>query len=68
VSWIRRPSKTTGLLQQLIREELEIDHSRPNCLRLMKEAAWSYRTLRKSAAEPIPTTGVDFGDFFSGMF
>lgn len=48
------PAWTTDLLQRFIREEFEIDYSRPSCRRLMKEAGLSYQMPRKAAAEADP--------------
>ena len=45
------PAWTTELLNRFIRDEFEIDYSRPSCRRLMKEAGLSYQTPRKAAAE-----------------
>ena len=48
------PAWTTELLQELIRDQFNIDYSRPSRRRLMKEAGRSYQTLRKAASETDP--------------
>ncbi|WP_224337791.1 IS630 family transposase [Haloprofundus halobius] len=45
------PAWTTELLQRFIRDQFNIDYSRPSCRRLMKEAGLNYQTPRKAAAE-----------------
>ena len=48
------PAWTTDLVQELIRDQFEIEYSRPSCRRLMKELGLSYQTPRKAAAEADP--------------
>lgn len=54
------PAWMTDLVQELIREQFEIEYSRPSCRRLMKELGLSYQTPRKAAAEADPAEREEY--------
>lgn len=54
------PAWSTDRVQRLLREQFDVDYSRPSCRRLMSEAGLRYYTPDEAAAVADPTDSESF--------